>query len=268
MSETSTVRLLCIGDIFAKPGRRAVRELLPSLIDELGIELAIANGENAAGGLGITASTARELLALPLGLLTGGNHSWRHREMYAFMDREPRVLRPLNYPDGAPGNGYGICATPGGVKVGVISLMGQIFMDRVRNPFDEVLPAIDALKEQCRIVLVDFHAEATSEKRALGWYLDGQVSAVFGTHTHVQTADEEILPGGTGYISDIGMTGPHDSVIGMRKDKVIERFKTMLPVSFSCASGNVRLCGVLLEIDTASGQTVAIQRINRPLADD
>lgn len=261
------IRVLCIGDIFGKPGRQAVRTLLPGLIERHDVDLVVANGENAAGGVGLTADTCRDLLDQPVDLLTSGNHIWRHREILAVLDREQRLLRPLNYPAGTPGRGYAVCETKGGVKVGVINLLGRLFMEPLPSPFSAVEPAIAALNEETKVILVDFHAEATSEKRALGWLLDGRVSAVFGTHTHVLTADEEVLPEGTAYITDLGMTGPYDSVIGMRKEPVLKRFLTMRPASFSAASRDVRLCGALFTIDPQTGRAQSVQRICERLAD-
>jgi metallophosphoesterase (TIGR00282 family) len=261
------IRVLCVGDIFGKPGREAVKRLLPPLIDRLGLDLVVANAENAAGGVGLTSETAGALLQLPVALLTGGNHIWRHRELIPLLERDPRLIRPYNLPAGTPGRGYAVCETPAGIKVGVINLQGRIFMDPLPSPFEAADAAIDLLREQTPVILVDIHAEATSEKRALGWYLDGRVSAVFGTHTHVPTADEEILPQGTGYLTDLGMTGPYDSVIGMRKQEVLQRFLTLRPSPFVAAKGNVRLCGAVFEIDPQSGRTVSIERINIPVED-
>lgn len=261
------IRVLCVGDVFGKPGRDAVKRLVPRLVDAHDIDVVIVNGENAAGGCGLTIDTSKHLLSQPnIGLLTTGNHIWRHREMVDYIGREPRILRPLNYPKGTPGAGYGICETAAGEPVGVINLLGRLFMEPVASPFEIVEPAIEALRKETAVILVDIHAEATSEKRALGWYLDGRVSVVFGTHTHVLTADDEILPQGTGFITDIGMTGPYDSVIGMRTDVVLRRFLTMRPTNFVPARGNVRLCGAIFDIDPASGKTTAIQRVNEPLS--
>ncbi|MCA9671868.1 MAG: TIGR00282 family metallophosphoesterase [Myxococcales bacterium] len=255
------MRVLCIGDIFGKPGRDIVKRRLPELVEREALDLVIANGENAAGGVGITSDLAKELLATDIAMITGGNHSWRHREVLPYYDKEPRLLRPLNFPD-APGHGYGLCETRGGVKVGVINVMGRVYMEPLPSPFAAVDGAIEALSGETKIIIVDLHAEATSEKRAMGWYLDGRVSALFGTHTHVPTADEEILPAGTGYITDIGMTGPYNSVIGMKKEPVLERFLTLRPSAFAVGKGDVRLCGVIFDIDPESGKTVAIERVD------
>lgn len=256
------MKVLCIGDIVGSPGRKAVRELLPGLIKEHSVEMVIANAENAAGGSGITVDTADDLLAQPITVLTGGNHTWRFKEVKKLLEKQERVLRPYNFPGGAPGRGSGVFESIGGVKVGVLNLQGCVFMDPLPSPFSAADEAVEALKEAgCQVIIVDMHAEATSEKRALGWYLDGRVSLVFGTHTHVATADEEILPEGTAYITDIGMTGPYDSVIGTKKELVLERFLTMRPVAFNVAKGDVRLCGVVVEIDPESGRASAIERL-------
>jgi metallophosphoesterase (TIGR00282 family) len=255
------MRVLCVGDVFGKPGRQGLERVLPVLRERHQLDFVVVNGENAAGGVGLTADTARDLLALPVDVLTSGNHVWKYREVIPLLEREPRVLRPLNYPKGAPGRGSGVFTARDGTRVGVINLIGRIFMEPVESPFHAALEAIEELRRETPVILVDVHAEATSEKRALGFYLAGKVSAVLGTHTHVQTADEEILPGGTAYLSDLGMTGPHDSVIGMRKEEVLQRFLTLRPSSYSCASGDVRVCGALVEIDAESGQARGIERV-------
>lgn len=257
------MRILAIGDVVGKPGRQAVRAHLPELIETHKLDLVIANAENAAGGSGLTVETAEDLLTMPVAMLTGGNHTWRYKEVLNLLERDPRILRPLNFPPGTPGRGYGICQTAGGVKVGVINLQGRVFMDPLPSPFEVVLDAIQELRKETPIIVVDFHAEATSEKRAMGWFLDGKASLVFGTHTHVATADEEILPQGTGYITDIGMTGPYDSVIGMKKEAILERFITMRPTSFQVAKGDLRLCGVIAELDDETGQCRSIERVRK-----
>lgn len=263
------MKLLCIGDVVGAPGRKAVRELLPGLRAEHGVDVVIVNAENAAGGSGLTAETAKDLLDQPVDMLTGGNHTWRYREVLALLDREPRVLRPLNYPVGTPGRGFGICESAEGIKVGVINLQGRVFMDPLPSPFDAADAAIDQLKAAgCIVIVVDVHAEATSEKRALGWYLDGRVSVVYGTHTHVATADEEILPQGTAYLTDLGMTGPYDSVIGVKKEQILERFLTMRPTSFGVAKHDVRLCGIVVDVDETTGRARQIERLRCPLQDN
>ncbi len=262
------MRILCVGDVVGRVGRQAVARLLPRLIDQHQLDLVVVNAENASGGVGLTTGTARELLDLPIDILTSGNHIWKHKELLPFLDKEPRLLRPHNYPKGAPGSGIGLIETPAGISVGVINLQGRVFMDPIDCPFEGAIQAVEQLKEKASIILVELHAEATSEKRAMGWFLDQQVSAVYGTHTHVATADEEILPGGTAYITDIGMTGPYDSIIGMRKQEIIKRFVTMRPTMMTPAKKNVRLCGIILDIDPENGRASTIQRINKPLIDE
>jgi 2',3'-cyclic-nucleotide 2'-phosphodiesterase len=255
------MRVLAIGDIVGKPGRQAAVTLLPPLVARERVDLVIANAENAAGGVGLTNETARELLALPIDVLTSGNHIWKHKEILPLLDREPRLLRPLNYPHGTPGHGTVICNSAAGVPVGVVNVIGRTFMDPVDCPFVAARRAVEELRQQARVVLVELHAEATSEKRALGWYLDGQASAVYGTHTHVPTADEELLPGGTAYVTDLGMTGPYASVIGVRQEEAIRRFLTMRPAAFGVARGDVRLCGAIFDIDEESGRARDVRRV-------
>lgn len=259
------MRVLCVGDVFGKPGRQGLARALPALRERHRLDLVLVNGENAAGGVGLTVETAKELLALPVDVVTSGNHIWKYREVVPLLDREPRVLRPLNYPAGTPGRGHGVFAAADGTRVGVVNLLGRVFMDPVESPFAAALAAIEELRRETPVILVEIHAEATSEKRALGFYLAGKVSAVFGTHTHVQTADEEVLAGGTAYLTDLGMTGPHDSIIGMRKDEVLQRFLTQRPASYACATGDVRVCGAVIEIDPSSGQARGIERVREPV---
>jgi metallophosphoesterase (TIGR00282 family) len=237
-------------------------ELLPALMSE-GIDFIIANGENASGGMGITPSHAEMLLDMGVQCITSGNHIWRKKETIPFLDQEPRILRPANYPPGAPGRGSGIYTTPQGNKVGVVNLEGQVFMRPLLSPFKTAEEHIAALRRETQVIIVDFHAEATSEKMALGWFLDGQVSAVVGTHTHVQTADDRVLPGGTAYITDVGMTGPIDSVIGIKKEIAVERFLTLLPNKFEPATGNVELQGAIVEVDENTGLALGIRRVKR-----
>jgi 2',3'-cyclic-nucleotide 2'-phosphodiesterase len=260
------MRVLAIGDIVGKPGREAVAQLLPALVDRERLDLVIANAENAAGGVGLTNDTARELLALPIDVLTSGNHIWKHKEIIPLLDKEPRLLRPLNYPDGTPGHGTLLCHTASGTPVGVVNVIGRTFMDAVDCPFAAARRAVEELRRQARVVVVELHAEATSEKRALGWYLDGQASAVYGTHTHVPTADEEVLPQGTAYLTDLGMTGPYASVIGVRQEEAVQRFLTMRPTSFGVARDDVRLCGAIFDIDEESGRARNVRRVCERLA--
>lgn len=255
------MNLLFIGDIVGRVGRRMVSDRLHQLVDAWQVDLVVANGENAAAGFGLTAGVAADLFDLGIDVLTSGNHIWDKREVYDYLDREPRVLRPANYPSDLPGCGSGVFPTASGIKVGVLNLEGRVFMNNLDCPFRVADRAIEELRRQTPIILVDFHAEATSEKEALGFYLAGRVSAVLGTHTHVQTADERVLPGGTAYISDAGMTGSRDAVIGMRKELAMERFLTQLPVRFEVAKKDPMLCGVLISIDEDSGRALAVQRI-------
>ena len=244
------MNLLFIGDIVGSPGRRAVEELLPRLVDQHFIDLVVANGENASGGIGITPQVADFLLGQGIDLLTSGNHIWKHKEIKPYLEDTDRLLRPANYPPESPGRGYAIVETAAGEKAAVINLEGRIFMNPLDCPFRIVDGILKELPKEIKVILVDMHAEATSEKQAMGWFLDGRVSAVLGTHTHVQTADGRVLPGGTGYLSDAGMTGPVDSVIGMRREIIVERFWSQLPQPFKVATQNIQLQGVLLNIDS------------------
>ena len=248
------MRALCIGDVVGGVGRRALKAKLPMLRDRHAVDLVVVNAENAAGGIGLTPATARQIFDAGADVLTGGNHLWRHRELVPYLDEEQRLLRPLNYPDPA-----------GGIEVGVLNLQGQAFMDPVGCPFSAGAAAVEALRQRTPLVLVDMHAEATSEKRAMGWHLDGQVSAIFGTHTHVPTADEEVLPGGTGYITDLGMTGPYRSVIGMKTGPVLHRFITQRPRAWSTAKEDVRICGALFHVDDDTGKCTAVERVREDM---
>jgi hypothetical protein len=226
----------------------------------------IANGENAAGGFGLTAQTADEMFAAGVDFLTSGNHIWDKRAILPYLTEQPRLLRPHNYPNGTPGTGIYIGDTNCGVRVGVLNLQGRVFMVSIDCPFVSGLAAIEQIRRQTSVIIVDFHAEATSEKQAFGWYVDGRVSAVVGTHTHVQTADERLLPRGTAYITDLGMTGPHDSVIGSVPDLALDRFLRQMPVRLEPASGNLRICGVVIDIDESTGRALGIQRLNLPFS--
>jgi 2',3'-cyclic-nucleotide 2'-phosphodiesterase len=262
------MKILFIGDIVGKPGRRAVRELLPALVGGRAIDLVIANCENAAAGFGITRDIVEELYDLHIDVLTSGNHVWDKKEAVEFIDDYEALLRPANYPAGVPGAGSVLMPTAAGDYVGVLNLAGRIFMQPIDCPFVGAKKALIQLQAKTKVIIVDIHAEATSEKKALGWYLDGDVSAVLGTHTHVQTADNEILPRGTAYISDVGMTGPFDSVIGIKKDTIIQKFLTQIPNRFDVAKGDIRLQGVLLDIDPATGRAEAIERISVKLKEE
>jgi metallophosphoesterase (TIGR00282 family) len=256
------VKILFIADIVGKAGRQALSQELHRLVDRYAIDSVIANGENAAGGFGITEETARELYGLGVHLLTSGNHVWDKKEAVDFIRREEKLIRPANYPEGAAGRGSAVIQTASGIRIAVLNLEGRVFMSPLECPFRTADREIARLKELTPVVVVDFHAEATSEKLALGWYLDGKASAVLGTHTHVQTADERVLPGGTAFITDVGMTGSFDSVIGVRKELAIEKFLTQLPVRFDVAKKDVRLNCVVLEIDEISGKALSIERLS------
>jgi len=257
------VKVLFLGDVFGKPGRQAVQRLVPRLITRHGIDLVVANAENSAGGSGVTPDSADELLACEIDLLTSGNHIWSKREVVPYLERAgSRLLRPANYPKGAAGRGRGVATTPDGRRLGVVNLEGRVFMKNLDDPFQVVLGEIDALKRDgCTCILVDMHCEATSEKNAMGWYLDGKVSAVLGTHTHVQTADQRVLPGGTAFITDVGMCGPWDSVIGVKKELVLERFLTQRPMAFEPARHDVWVQGAIVDLDDASGKARSIERV-------
>ncbi len=258
------MNLLFLGDIMGAPGRRAVEELLPRVVDRFAIDLVVANAENASGGLGLTPQVAEQLLSLGIDLITTGNHIWKHSEILPYLDGTDRVLRPANYPPGTPGQGLSVVETAAGEMAAVLNLEGRVFMNPLECPFRTADALLAQLGEEIKVILVDMHAEATSEKLALGWYLAGRVSAVVGTHTHVQTADERVLPGGTGYLTDAGMTGPVDSVIGMKTDIIITRFLSQRPQSFKVASQNIRMQGVVLKFDS-QGRCVELTRINVPL---
>jgi len=256
------MRILFIGDIVGRPGRQLVKTGLAGLISRHGVDFVIANAENAAAGAGITREIGDELLDLGVEVMTSGNHLWDKREVFSYIGTEPRLLRPANFPAGAPGNGSYLARTRDGMSVGVINVMGRVFMTPLDDPFAVVLREIEALRQRARILFVDFHAEATSEKIAMGWHLDGKVAAVVGTHTHVQTADERILPKGTAYLTDVGMTGPHDSIIGVEVEPSLNRFLTALPQRFEVASGNARLNAVVVEADETTGLATDIERLS------
>lgn len=256
------MKVLFIGDVIGRPGRQAVRHLLPELVDEHHIGFVIANGENSAAGFGVTESVGRELFDLGIDVLTGGNHLWDKKDSVGYIAKEGRVLCPANYPEGAVGARSGIYAAKDGTKVGVFCLQGRVFMPALDCPFRSADKMVEKLGKETDAIIVDVHAEATSEKVALGWHLDGRVSAVIGTHTHVQTADERILPQGTAYITDAGMTGGFDGVIGMDKEAVLKRFLTGMPQKFETAEGDVRLNAVVVEIDERTGFTGKIERVS------
>jgi metallophosphoesterase (TIGR00282 family) len=259
------MKILFIGDIVGKPGRQAIVGLLEKVIADNGIEFTIANGENAAGGMGITPPIAIDFLNQGVDVLTSGNHIWAKKEIIPFLDEEIRILRPANYPAQVPGKGVGIYRTEKGEKIGVLNLEGRVFMKNLDCPFRAGEKQVSQLRQQTNIIIVDFHAEATSEKMAMGWFLDGKVSAVLGTHTHIQTSDERILNEGTAYITDVGMTGPLNSVIGIRKQVALERLLTQIPWKFDVATEGIELQGVVIEVDSKTGKSKSIQRIKVPL---
>ena len=256
------LRLLFLGDIVGKPGRELIRKGLSSLIEHYEVDIVVANAENAAAGRGITREIGDALLGWGVDVMTSGNHIWSQREAIDYIGAEARLLRPANFPAGVPGNGSYLARTGTGRPVGVINVMGRVFMQELDNPFKRVLEEVEAMRARTRVILVDFHAEATSEKIAMGWHLDGKVTAVIGTHTHVQTADEQILPGGTAYLTDAGMTGPHDGVIGVEKGPILDRFQRGMPVRMETASGNPRLNGILIAANEETGKAVSVRRIS------
>lgn len=256
------VRILFIGDIFGKSGRDIAKRAIPAIVERQQIDFVIANVENSAAGFGVTGDIADTILAFGVDVMTSGNHVWDKKEVLDYFPRQPKLLRPANFPSGAPGRGSYLGRTRTGEPVGVVNLMGRIFMTPLDDPFAVALREIEALRAKTRIIIVDFHAEATSEKIALGWHLDGRVTAVFGTHTHVQTADERVLPKGTACLTDVGMTGPHDSIIGVTIEAALSRFLTGMPTKFEAASGPARLNAVIVTADPATGKAVAIERLN------
>lgn len=255
------MRLLLIGDIVGKPGRQIVVRALAGLRQEQQIDLVAANAENAAGGSGITPAIYRELVAAGIDVITLGDHVYRRREIFGIMESEDRILKPGNFPEESPGRAWTVAVARSGDRVGVFTLLGRVFMPPVNCPFHAADRLLKEMPADVRVVLVDFHAEATSDKQLMGRYLDGRVSAVLGTHTHVPTADEEILPGGTAFQCDVGMTGPHESIIGRRIDRVLETTLTGRPTHFEVASRDVRLHGALVDVDPATGRATAVRRV-------
>lgn len=256
------MNILFIGDIFGRPGRDIVKLLVPRLREKYAIDFCIANAENAAAGKGLTPELVKQLLSSDIDVLTGGNHIWHKKEIIPMMDTEPRLIRPLNLPPGAPGRGSGLFSIADKYSIAVVQLVGRIFLPCIDCPFQTIKREVAVLKQKTSIIIVDMHAEATSEKVAMGWYLDGEVSAVVGTHTHVQTADERILPNGTAYITDVGMTGPHDSVIGVKKEIILKMFLSQLPVTHEVATGDVKLQAVVISIDELTGKATNIARLS------
>jgi 2',3'-cyclic-nucleotide 2'-phosphodiesterase len=257
------MRILFLGDVVGRPGWRALRRTLPRLIDTESVALVVANGENVAGGAGIDLEGAQALLDAGVNVVTSGNHVWRRKEIVERLASDTRFLRPANFPPGTPGVGWTVCETADGTTVGVVNLIGRVFMAALDCPFRAVEALLPEVRARAGVILVDMHGEATSEKVAMGWFLDGRVSAVLGTHTHVQTADDRILPGGTAYMTDVGMCGPMDSVIGVRRELVIRRFLTQMPVKFEVASGPVIVQGALVDIDPVSGKAIALRRVQQ-----
>jgi 2',3'-cyclic-nucleotide 2'-phosphodiesterase len=256
------MRILFVGDIFGKPGREIARRAIPALIEQRAIDFVIANVENSAAGFGVTGDIADVILSYGVDAMTSGNHVWDKKEVLEYIPRQPRLLRPANFPAGVPGRGSYLGRTRTGEPVGVVNVMGRVFMAPLDDPFAVALREIEALRAKTRVIFVDFHAEATSEKIAMGWHLDGKATAVVGTHTHVQTADDRILPKGTAYLTDTGMTGPFDSIIGVTIDAALGRFVSGMPAKFDAASGPARLNAVIVTADPATGRATAIERLN------
>ncbi|HUJ32939.1 MAG TPA: TIGR00282 family metallophosphoesterase [Candidatus Acidoferrum sp.] len=256
------MRILFIGDIVGSPGRKIVHDRLADILAQQSIDLCIANGENSASGFGITPRLAEDLFASGIEVITGGNHIWDRKEILEFFPHEPRLLRPANFPNGSPGKGLFIGRAKNGVGYAVMNLQGRTFMAPIDDPFRTAADQLAKIPSDVKVIVVDMHAEATSEKQAMGWHLDGKVSAVLGTHTHVQTADNRVLPGGTAYITDVGMTGPHDSVIGMEKQGIVQRFLDSMPARFSVAENDIQMNAVLIDADEASGRARSIERLN------
>ncbi|HEY0874059.1 MAG TPA: TIGR00282 family metallophosphoesterase [Vicinamibacterales bacterium] len=256
------MKILFIGDIFGKPGREIAHRAIPALVARHDIDLVIANVENSAAGFGVTGDIAETILRYGVDVMTSGNHVWDKKEILEYIPRQPRLLRPANFPAGVPGRGTWVGQTRTGEPVAVINVMGRVFMQPLDDPFARVLQEIESVRGRARVIVVDFHAEATSEKMAMGWHLDGRVTAIFGTHTHVQTADERLLPKGTAYLTDVGMTGPHDSIIGVTVDAALSRFVTGMPSKFEAATGAARLNAIIITADPATGKALGIERIN------
>lgn len=264
MAKHDTAIILFIADIVGKPGYEVLSTYLPSLKKQYNVDFTIANGENGAQGKGLTEQLAKKYYSLGIDVLTGGNHSWTYAAFRRYLDQSDRVLRPANYPREAPGKGAALYKTESGLSIGVVNLQGRTFMYQIDCPFKRGLEEVERLRQHTSVIFMDVHAEATAEKLALGWYLDGKASAVVGTHTHVQTADERILPHGTAYITDVGMTGPNDSVIGLDVEVAIKRFIRGIPEHYQMATANIRLNGVVVEVDVQTGRAKSITRINLP----
>lgn len=256
------MNILFVGDVVGSPGRRALERALNSLIDRKKVDFTIVNVENAAGGFGLTIELFEELSKLPIDVFSSGNHIWDKKEIYPVLDSSDRLLRPANYPPGNPGRGWTVQSTAAGIPVGVLNLQGQVFMPaHADSPFRVADEELARAAPEVKVIVVDFHAEATSEKMAIGWYLDGRVSAVLGTHTHVQTADETVRPGGTAYLTDAGMTGAYEGIIGFARERIIEKFLAQTPKSFETAKRDIRLSGALVSVDETTGRATGIERI-------
>ena len=261
------MRILFIGDIVGRPGRELVRRGVGGLVNFHAADIVVANAENAAAGFGITREIGDQILGWGVDVMTSGNHIWDKKEAIDYIGAEPRLIRPANFPAGVPGNGSYLARTADGRTAGVVNVMGRVFMLNIDDPFAVVLKEIEAMRQRTRVIFVDFHAEATSEKIAMGWHLDGKVTAMVGTHTHVQTADERLLPKGTAYLTDVGMTGPHDSVIGVEIAPALGRFLNAMPARFETATANPRLNAVLIEADEKTGLATDIERLSYSLDD-
>ena len=261
------MNILFVGDIFGKPGRDVARRAIPALVESRSLDFVIANVENSAAGFGVTGDIAETILGYGVDVMTSGNHVWDKKEVLEYIPRQPRLLRPANYPAGVPGRGSYLGRTRTGEPVGVVNIMGRVFMTPLDDPFATAIREVEALRAKTRVIIVDFHAEATSEKIAMGWHLDGRATAVVGTHTHVQTADERLLPKGTAYVTDAGMTGPHDSIIGVSIDAALGRFLNAMPAKFEAAGGAGRLNAVIVTADPATGKATKIERLNLSAAE-
>jgi metallophosphoesterase (TIGR00282 family) len=257
------VNLLFIGDIIGDSGRKIAKECIPSLKEEYAIDVTIANGENSAGGFGLVPQVVDELYKMGIDVITTGNHVWDKKEIFPLIDTDKRLLRPINYPEGVAGRGSVIISLKNNLKVAVINVSGRVYMNHLECPFKTTKAIVENIRKETQIIIIDFHAEVTSEKNAFAWFLDGSVSAIIGTHTHVPTADERVFPCGTAYITDVGMTGSSDSVIGIKKELALRRFLLQIPTKFEVAKGNLKLCAVYVKIDDTTGKAIKIERIVR-----
>ncbi len=256
------MKILFLGDIVGGPGREILQRKLPDVVRELEIDICIANAENASGGSGLTPAVATKLFNLPIQALTNGDHTYRRREIISLLEKDPRVVRPENFSGRAVGRGVTVVESRTGVPVAVANVIGRVFMNPADCPFAAIDKLLASVPSEVKVIFVDIHAEATSEKIAMGWFLDGRVSAVVGTHTHVQTADERVLPRGTAYLTDVGMTGSHDSVLGRDKDRVLHKFVTGMPARYDLATGDVRISGVVIQVDPDTGKASSISRVS------